>query len=108
LKLVIEILPHTSAEEEQFLYLTKLDKTHHDVALINEMYQKCMKNQYDNSIQPHTLAEGDVFLVYDQYHDKMGAGNLEPMWHGPYIIKRVLHRGAYELVDYDRLSLGEP
>ena len=30
------------------------------------------------------------------------------MWHGPYIVKRVLHRGAYELVDHDEISLGEP
>jgi hypothetical protein len=55
-------------------------------------------------ISPSNLtafAEGDLVLVYDQDHDKLGAGKLEPMWHGPYIIKHVLHRGAYELVDYD-------
>jgi hypothetical protein len=67
-----------------------------------------MKNQYDKSIQPHTLAEGDVFLVYDQYHERMGAGKLEPIWHGPYIIKHVLCKGTYELVDYDGISLVEP
>jgi hypothetical protein len=30
------------------------------------------------------------------------------MWHGPYIVKRVLHRGSYELVDHDGISMGEP
>jgi hypothetical protein len=30
------------------------------------------------------------------------------MWHGPYIIKHVLHRGSYTLVDYDGISLSEP
>lgn len=29
------------------------------------------------------------------------------MWHGPYIVKQVLEKGAYELVDYDRIPLGE-
>jgi hypothetical protein len=67
-----------------------------------------MKSQYDKSIQPHTFAEGDLVLVYDQAHDKLGTGKLEPLWHGPYIVKHVLHRGAYELVDYDGISLGEP
>jgi hypothetical protein len=67
-----------------------------------------MKNQYDKSVRPRAFAEGDLVLVYDQDHDKMGAGKLEPMWHGPYIIKHVLHRGTYELVDYDGISLGEP
>ena len=30
------------------------------------------------------------------------------MWHGPYIISHVLEKGAYELVDYDGIPLGEP
>jgi hypothetical protein len=54
------------------------------------------------------FAEGDLVLVYDQDHDKLGAGKLEPMWHGPYIIKHVLQRGSYELVDYDGIPLNEP
>jgi hypothetical protein len=82
-KLTVELLSHTSVEEERFLYLTKMDETHHDVSLINETYQKCIKNQYDKSIQPCAFAEGDIVLVYDQDHDKLGARNLEPMWHGP-------------------------
>jgi len=30
------------------------------------------------------------------------------MWYGPYIVKRVLAKGAYKLVDYDGVSLGQP
>jgi hypothetical protein len=50
LKLTVEILPHTSAEEERFLYLTKLDETRCDATFINEMYQKRIKHQYDKSV----------------------------------------------------------
>jgi hypothetical protein len=70
--------------------------------------KKCMKNKYDKTIQPCTFVEGDLVLVYDQDHHKLGAGKLEPMWHGRYIITCVLHRGTCELVDYDGISLGEP
>jgi hypothetical protein len=108
LKLKVELLPHTSVEEERFLYLTKLDKIRHDVILVNEAYQKRIKNQYDKSVHPQTFAEGDLVLVYDQAHEKLGIGKLEPLWHGPYIVKCVLHRGTYELVNYDGISLGEP
>jgi hypothetical protein len=108
LKLKVELLPHTFVEEERFLYLTKLDETRRDATLINEAHQKWIKNQYDKSVHPRTFAEGDLVLVYDQAHDKLGTGKLEPLWHGPYIVKCVLHRGAYELVDYDGISLGEP
>ena len=30
------------------------------------------------------------------------------MWHGPYIIKYVLDKGAYEFVDYEGIPLGKP
>jgi hypothetical protein len=108
LKLKVELLPHTSAKEECFLYLSKLDKTRRDATLVNEAHKKWIKNQYNKSIHPWTFAEGDLVLVYDQAHEKLGTGKLEHLWHGPYIMKRVLHKGTYELVDYDGISLGEP
>jgi hypothetical protein len=85
-----------------------LDETRREANLINGMYQKHMKNQYDKSVQPRAFTEGYLVLVYDQDRDKLGAGKLEPMWNGPYIIKRVLHRRTYELIDYSGISLGEP
>ena len=30
------------------------------------------------------------------------------MWHVPYVVKRVLEKGVYELVDYEGTSLVEP
>ena len=36
------------------------------------------------------------------------AGKFNPMWHGPYVVKCVLEKGAYELVDYERIALAEP
>jgi hypothetical protein len=51
--------------------------------------------------------EGDLVLLYDQNHENLGAGKFKLMWHGPFIVKRVLKKGVYELVDYDGVSLGE-
>lgn len=49
-----------------------------------------------------------MVLVYDQDHDKLGVGKLEPMWHGHYIVKKVLQKCSYELVNYDGNPLSEP
>jgi hypothetical protein len=38
----------------------------------------------------------------------LGAGKLEVMWRGPYIVKRELEKGDNELVDYDGIPLSEP
>jgi hypothetical protein len=47
-------------------------------------------------------------LVYDQDKDPLGTGKFKPMWFGPFIIKEVLKKGAYHLVDFEGNSLAEP
>ena len=106
LKLVVELLPNTTPEEERFLYLNKLDETHRYATLENEVHKWWIKDQYDRSIQPCLFNEGDIVLDYDQKHDKLGGGKLESMWHGPYVVGHVLEKGAYESMNYDGIPLG--
>ena len=47
-------------------------------------------------------------FLWDQDKEPLGAGKFNPMWHGPYVVKRVLDKGAYELVDYKGTALAEP
>jgi hypothetical protein len=47
-------------------------------------------------------------LVYKQYKDPLGAGKFKPMWFRPFIVKEVLKKGAYHLVDFEGNSLVEP
>jgi hypothetical protein len=108
LKLAVKLLPNTSAEEEPLLYLMQLDETRRDDALVIETQKKRVKAQYDKHVKPHVFSEGDLVLLYEQDRDLLGDGKFDPMWHGPYIVKRVLEKGAYELVDYDGIPLGEP
>ena len=108
LKLAIDLLPETFEEEARFLGLIHLDETRHDVALANEAHKKCIKAQYDWNFKPPAFSEGDVALLYAQDSDKLGASKFEPLWMGPYIVKQVLTKGAYELVDYDGIPLSQP
>jgi hypothetical protein len=108
LKLPIELLPNTSVEEERLLDLMQLDETCHFATLVIEAQKKHVKAQYDKHVKPHAFFEGDIVLLYEQYRDLLGAEKLEAMWRGPYIVKLVLERGAYELVDYDGIPLSQP
>ena len=76
-----------------------------EAQLANEVHKRRIKAQYDKHVQPHIFSEGDLVLLYDQEADAIGTGKFESLWHGPYIVKRVLAKGAYELVDYDGISL---
>jgi hypothetical protein len=54
------------------------------------------------------FSKGDMVLLYGQDQDMLGAGKFEAMWQGPYIVRRVFEKGAYELVDYNGIPLSEP
>ena len=49
-----------------------------------------------------------MVLLYDQTSEPLGAGKFKSMWHGPYIVKRVLEKDASELEDYEGTTLKEP
>ena len=67
-----------------------------------------VKVQYDKSICPRRFSEGDLVLLWDQAKEPLGEGKFNPIWHGTYIVKHVLEKGAYELVDYEGTTLEEP
>ena len=73
-----------------------------------EINKHLFKDRYDKFICPHLYSEGDLVLLYDQASEPLGAGKFNPMWHGPYMVKCVLEKGAYELEDYEGNSLAEP
>ena len=106
--LVIITFPNTTTKEKCLLYLSHLVKDHHKTTIANESNKKWTKSQYDRFVCPHVFLEGGLVLVYDQDHNKLGAGKFEPLWYGPYIIKCVLKKGAYELVKLEGIPLLEP
>ena len=75
--------------------LEQLDETRKDAETTNEAHKHRVKMEYDKSIYPRIFFEGDLVLVYDQANDSLGAGKFVTMWHGPYIVKRVLNKGSY-------------
>ena len=64
--------------------------------------------KYDKHVQPHVFLEGNLVIPYDQEADVISTGEFVPLWHGPYIFKRVLAKGTYDLVDYDGIPLTQP
>eukprot|EP00253_Pinus_taeda_P004965 PITA_04965 len=108
LKLAVDLLPGTSEQEARFLELIQLDETHRDATLANEVHKKRVKAQFDKNVKPRIFLEGELVLLYDQEYDKLGAGKFKSLWMGPYIFKRVLAKGAYELMDYDGIPLAQP
>jgi hypothetical protein len=108
LKLAVQLLPDTSPLEERLLYLELLNEQHRDATLANEGQKHKFKCQYDRFVRPRIFSEGDLVLVYDQYKDPLGEGKFKPMWFGPFIIKEVLKKGTYHLVEFEGNALLKP
>eukprot|EP00253_Pinus_taeda_P023657 PITA_23657 len=108
LQIAIELLLATFEEEKHLLYLSQLDENRRDAALAIGTHAKRIKAQYDRNVTPRNFSEGDLALLYDQVNDKLGARKFVPMWHGPFVVKRKLAKGAYELVDFYSVSLARP
>ena len=73
-----------------------------------EVNKHRVKVQYDKYFRLRKFSDSDLVLLWNQDKELFGAGKFNPMWHGPYVVKRVLEKGAYELVDYEGIALAKP
>lgn len=64
--------------------------------------------QYDKTVKPRVFSKGCLVLVYDKKNDTPGEGKSISMWLGPYIVKHVLGKGAYESKDYEGNIMKDP
>jgi hypothetical protein len=108
LKLEIELLPNTTDLEECLIHLEHLDEQRWDASTDIEENKQRVKVQYNKFFCPRQYVEGDLVLLYDQARELLGERKFNPMWHGPYIVRRVLEKGAYELEYYEGNVLDEP
>jgi hypothetical protein len=98
--LEIELLPNTSDLEERLLHLEHLDEKHRDASMSIKENKQCVKFWYDKYVFPRQYVDGDLVLLYDQAKEPLGVDKFNPMWHGPYIVRHFLEKGAYELEYY--------
>ena len=108
LKLVVELLPDTFDLKLHLVHLESLHEQRRDASIAIEANKRRLKVQYDKFVCPWLYAKGDLVLLYDQAKEPLGACKFKPMWHGSYIVRCVLEKGAYELEDYEGNKLAEP
>jgi hypothetical protein len=105
--LELQLFPDTSPLEECLLYLKHLNEKNHDASLANKAHKQKFKCHYDRSVHPRIFSKGDLVLVYDKDKDPLGEGKFKPMWFRPFIMKEVLKKGTYRLVEFEGNSLVE-
>ncbi len=64
---------------------------------INTKAQVKQKNTYDRKHEVATINVGTEVLLENTAQKQRKGGKLEPTWLGPYIVKRCMGKGLYEL-----------
>ena len=108
LKIVIHVLPDTTNLEEHLVHLEHLDEQCRDALITNQAHKNRVKTQYDKSVKSWVFSKGELVLLWDQDKEPLGVGKFKTMWLGPYVMLKVLKKGAYELIDFDGNKLPEP
>ena len=108
LRIAIHVLPNTSELEEFLLHLEHLDEQRRDALTTNQAHKNRVKIQYNKLVKPRIFSEGELVLLWDQDKEPLGARKFRSMWLGPYVVSKVLNKGAYELIDFDGNKLPEP
>ena len=108
LNLAMKLLLDTSTLEERLVHLEQLDEQRRDALVALEINKHHVKVQYDKFVHPRKFSEGDLILLWDQAKEPLREEKFNSMWHGPYVVKCVLEKGAYEMVDYEGIALAEP
>ena len=64
-------------------------------------YQKRITRAFNKKVKPRNLKEGDLVLkvLRDETFDPRG--KMKPRWSEPFIIKKIMSRGATRIVDLD-------
>jgi hypothetical protein len=106
--LAVVLLLYTSNLKRRLVHLESLDEKRQDASTTVEANKRHVKVQNDIYVCPQLYVEGDLVLLYDQAKEPLGVGKFKPMWHGPYIVRHVLEKGAYELEYYEGNMLDEP
>ena len=108
LKIAVHVLPDTTELEERLVHLEHLDEQRRDALTANQAHKNRVKTQYDKSVKPRVFSEGELVLLWDQGKEPLGEGKFKAMCLGPYVVSKILSKGAYELVDFHGNKLLEP
>ncbi|XP_012833285.1 PREDICTED: uncharacterized protein LOC105954155 [Erythranthe guttata] len=93
-------------EEELRISLDLTEELREQAAIRMEASKARIKNAYDRKVKKRHFQVGD--LVLKQADALKATGKMEPNWEGPYIVKKILKGGAYELATANGSKLPRP
>ncbi|XP_070023224.1 uncharacterized protein [Nicotiana sylvestris] len=92
-----------NAEWVKSLYkqLALIDGKRMNVVCHGQLYQNRMSRDFNKRVKPRQFILGQLVLMKIFPHQDEAKGKFSPNWQGPYMVHRVLTRGALILTEMD-------
>ncbi|XP_070036981.1 uncharacterized protein [Nicotiana tomentosiformis] len=102
----LRIIVEADIEDEEWVktrleQLTMIDEKRMAAVCHGQLYQQRMARAYNKKVRPRKLEVGQLVLRRILPHYEEAKGKFAPNWKGPYIIRRVLPKGALYLGDIE-------
>ena len=81
--------------------LTLIDKKRARAQYHAQGYQKRIVRTFNKKMKPRNLKEGDLVLKVLRNDTFDPRGKMKPTWSGPFIIKKIMSKGATRITDLD-------
>ena len=81
--------------------LTLIDKKRARAQYHAQGYQKRIVRTFNKKMKPRNLKEGDLVLKVLRNETFDPRGKMKPTWSGPFIIKKIMSKGATRITDLD-------
>ncbi|XP_070015723.1 uncharacterized protein [Nicotiana sylvestris] len=81
--------------------LTLIDEKRMAAVCHGQLYQQRMTRAYNKKVRPRNFEVGQLVLRRILPHHQEAKGKFAPNWKGPYIIRKILPRGALYLGDIE-------
>ena len=81
--------------------LTLIDKKRARAQYHAQGYQKRIVRTFNKKMKPRNLKEGDLVLKVLRNETFDPRGKMKPTWSGPFIIKKIMSKGATRITNLD-------
>ncbi|XP_070002843.1 uncharacterized protein [Nicotiana sylvestris] len=102
LRIIQEVeLNDTEWIRSRYEQLTLIDGKRMNAVCHGKLYQNRMSRAFDKRVKPRQFAPGKLVLKKIFSHKDEAKGKFSPNWQGPYMVHRILTRGALILAEMD-------
>ncbi|XP_050216005.1 uncharacterized protein LOC126667079 [Mercurialis annua] len=109
LRVVLEAqIPEYEWARARYEHLTILDEKRMRAMFNNQMYQRRVVRAFNKKVKINKIKEGDLVLKQSRPIPFDPRGKFRPNWEGPYLVKKIMSKGAVKLSDMEGNEFTEP